>query len=68
MSPDRKATTARILGYVCVAVGVLNLVLGALRATGQRDSGLRLLMTGIAALTIGLILMITSRRKPSSGE
>lgn len=32
MTPDQKAWTARILGYICVVVGVLNLAIVGTRA------------------------------------
>ena len=50
MNDDQKAKLARVLGYICVAVGALNLTLVAVQAAlGQTDSAFSLLVTGISA-------------------
>ncbi len=68
MSPDQKARTARILGYICVAVGALNLTLVAVQAAGdQTQAGSPLLVTGVAALTIGFIMLALGKRKSTPG-
>jgi hypothetical protein len=66
MNPDQKARFARILGYICVAAGTLNLVLaGILLFRDGTQVGWPLLGTGVGALTVGLILL--TRQKQSNG-
>ena len=68
MNPEQKARTARILGYICMAVGALNLTLVAVHAAGdQTQAGFPLLGTGIAALTIGFIMLALGKRKSTPG-
>lgn len=68
MGPDRKAKTARILGYICVVVGALNLVLAGMLAL--RDETLvefPLLGAGLGALTLGIIMLYLGKQRPKSG-
>jgi hypothetical protein len=66
MNPDQKARTARILGYICVAVGAVNLVLaGILVFRDATQMTWPLLGTGMGALTGGFILL--TRRKQTTG-
>jgi hypothetical protein len=68
MDPDRKAKIGRILGYVCVAAGALDLVLaGILMLRGQTEVRYPLLGTGFGALTGGIILLALGRQRPRSG-
>jgi hypothetical protein len=65
MNPEQKARTARILGYICVAVGAVNLVLaGILLFRDAAQVPWPLLGTGIGALTVGFILL--TRRKQTT--
>ncbi len=67
MNADQKAKLARVLGYICVTVGTLNLTLVAVQAArGQTDSGFSLLVTGISALLLGVIMLVRGKRKPTS--
>ena len=67
MTPDQKATTARILGYICVVVGVLNLAITGVRALqGQTEGGSPLLVTGVVALSMGIFMLALGKRKPNS--
>ncbi|NIN71388.1 MAG: hypothetical protein GTO46_05520 [Gemmatimonadetes bacterium] len=68
MDPDRKAKMARILGYVCVAVGALNLVLaGILALRGQTPVRWPLVGTGFGALTGGIIMLTLGYQRPKPG-
>ena len=68
MNPDQKARTARILGYICVAVGALNLVLaGILTLRGQTQVEFALLGTGFGALTCGIIVLTLGKQLSKSG-
>jgi len=68
MTPDQKAKTARILGYICVVTGALNLVLaGTLALLGETQVGFPLLGTGVGALTVGIIILTRGKQKPESG-
>jgi hypothetical protein len=68
MGPDRKAKIARILGYVCVAAGALNLVLaGILTLRGQTQVTFPLLGTGFGALTVGIIMLTRGKQRSKSG-
>jgi hypothetical protein len=54
MNPDQKAWAARVLGYIRVAVGAVNLALaGILVLRDATQVALPLLGTGIGALTGG---------------
>ena len=63
MNADRKAKLARILGYICVAVGALNLTL----ASVVRPGGAALSATGLSALTVGIIMIVLGKQKPTTG-
>ena len=68
MTPDQKAKTARILGYICVVAGALNLVLaGTLALRGETQVGFSLLVAGVGALTVGVIILTRGKQKPESG-
>ncbi len=67
MDPDRRARTARILGYICVVAGALNLVLaGMLALRDQTQVGFPLLGTGVGALTVGIIMLTRGKQRPKS--
>ena len=67
MTPDQKAKAARILGYICVVVGVLELAITGVQALqGQTEGGSALLVTGVAALSMGLLMLAPGKRKPTS--
>ena len=66
MDSERKQKLARILGYVCLAVGALNVVLaGILMLRDQTQVG-ALLGSGAGALTMGIIMLAVTKRKPDS--
>jgi hypothetical protein len=68
MDPDRKAKIARILGYVCVAAGALDLVLaGILMLRGQTEVRYPLLGAGFGALTGGIIMLALGKQRSGSG-
>jgi len=68
MNPDQKARTARILGYICVVAGALNLVLaGMLVLRDQQQIGVPLLGSGIGALTLGIIMLTRGKQRPEDG-
>ena len=68
MDPERKAKTARILGYICVVAGAMNLVIAAmLILRGQQQVGFPLLGSGFGALTVGIIIL-TRRKQRSESE
>lgn len=68
MDADRKTKIGRILGYVCVAVGALNLVLaGILTLRGQTQAIFPLLGTGFGALTVGIIMLTLGKQQSKSG-
>jgi len=67
MTPDQKALTARILGYICVVAGLLNLTIVGVRAfRGGMAGGFPLLGSGLAALMLGLVMLTRGRQKPTS--
>jgi uncharacterized integral membrane protein len=68
MSPDRRAKTVRMLGYICVVAGALDLVLaGVLALRDQTQAELPLLGAGIGALTLGIIMLALGKQGPKSG-
>jgi len=68
MGPDRKTKAARILGYICVVAGALNLVLaGVLVLRDQTLMGFPLLLSGVGALTLGIIVLTRGEQKSRSG-
>jgi hypothetical protein len=68
MDPDRRAKTARILGYICVVAGALNLVLaGMLALRDQTQVEFPLLGAGLGALTLGIIMLALVKQRPKSG-
>ena len=60
MDSSKKAMTARVLGYICLAVGALNLILVVV---DRPESGTALLVTGISALSIGIFMVALARKK-----
>ena len=67
MNPDRKTKAARIVGYICVVAGALNLVLaGVLVLWDQTQDGFPLVATGSGALTLGIILLTRGKQKSNS--
>jgi len=67
MTADQKAKTARILGYICVVVGVLNLAIAVVYALqGQTDGRSPILVTGVVALSMGIFMLALGKRKPTS--
>ena len=61
MDANQKAKTARILGYFCLAVGALNLTIFVVN---RPESGTALFVTGIGALSTGIIMVGLGRKKP----
>ena len=69
MTPDQKAKTARILGYISLVVGVVNLtIIGVQAFQGEAESGSPLLVTGVAALSTGIFMLALGKRKPTSQD
>jgi len=67
MTPDQKARTARILGYICLMAGALDLVLALLLSLRDKALvGFPLLGSGVGAVTIGIIMLALARNKPRS--
>ena len=62
MDSTQKAKTARILGYICLAVGALNLIL---TLADREQTGSPLLSTGLSAIGIGIIMVFLGRRRPT---
>ena len=60
MDSNKKATFARVLGYICLAVGALNLIFVVV---DRPESGTALFVTGISALSIGIIMIALGRKK-----
>ena len=69
MNDMKKRRTAKILGYICVSVGALNLTITVVVAIREQMlAGSSLLLTGIGALTTGIILLVLASRKLPSGD
>ena len=67
MTPDQRVRFAHILGYICVVVSALNLVLAAVIALKDRSEvGFSLLGSGAGALTLGIILLALAKQRPKS--
>jgi len=67
MTPDQKAKTARVLGYICVVVGVLNLAITAVHILQDQSEGTsHLLVTGVVALSMGIFMLALGKQKPTS--
>jgi len=67
MTPDQKAKTARILGYICVVAGALNLAIaGVLALQGQAGIGSALLVTGVVAVSMGVLMLARGKQKLTS--
>ena len=62
MDSNQKAKAARVLGYICLAVGALNLSMAVVVWTRMGPS---LLATGFGALTMGIIMVSRGRQKPT---
>lgn len=68
MSSNRRAKTARMLGYICVVAGALDLVLaGVLALRDQTQAEFPLLGAGLGALTLGIIMLALGKQRPKSG-
>jgi len=68
MNPEQKIRTARILGYICLFTGMLNLVVGGVHTVREHTlPGLPLLVTGVVSVMMGIIMLALARRKPPSG-
>ena len=69
MNHEQKIRTARILGYICLFVGVLNLAVGGVFAVREQAlPGLPLLVTGIVPVTSGIFMLaLASRKQPPGG-
>ncbi len=66
MDADKKAKAARILGYICLTIGGLNIMLAVVQMAQDRTlTGSPLLITGISALTIGIIMVALGKQKPT---
>ena len=67
MTPGQKAKAARILGYICVVVGVLNLAISGVHALqGQTEGRSPLLVTGVVAVSMGIFMLALGKQKPNS--
>jgi hypothetical protein len=60
MDSNKKARVARVLGYICLAVGTLNLILVVV---GRPEMRTALLATGFSALTLGIIMVALGKKK-----
>ena len=68
MNAEQKRRTARILGYICILAGALNLTLTVVKAIQEQTlEGSPLLITGIVALSMGVFMLALGRQKPPSG-
>lgn len=66
MNSGKKARIARILGYICLGTGGLNLtIVGVSMAQDEMQQGSPLLVTGLAALSSGVIMLALGKRKPA---
>lgn len=61
MDSHNKAKFARVLGYICLAVGALNVALVVAKPT---PTGTALLVTGFSALALGVLMVFLGTRKP----
>ena len=67
MNDDQKAKLGRVLGYICIATGALNLTLVAIRVTrGHMELEFAVLGSGITALMLGIIMLARAKRTPAS--
>ena len=64
MDTNQKIKFARVLGSICIVVGAVNLIFAAV----DRPTGPTLFVTGISALSMGIILIAVSKRKSTSGD
>jgi len=62
MEAKKKRKIALFLGSFCMAIGALNLILSFVI---RMETGSPLLVTGIGALTTGIILVAVSKKKPA---
>ncbi len=65
MDADKKAKIARVLGYILLAVGVLNLTLAGVQLARDRTQEGSLFVTGFVALGMGIIMVSRGRQKPT---
>ena len=65
MDADKKAKIARILGYILLAVGVLNLTLAGVQLARDRTQAGSLFVTSFVALGMGIIMVSRGRQKPT---
>ena len=67
MNAEQKRKTARILGYICILVGALNLTITAVKASQEQAlEGSPLLITGIVAVSMGIFMLALGKQKPPS--
>jgi len=58
-----------MLGLICLAVGVLNLVIvGVQTLRGQAPAKPGVLASGFGALTLGIIMVALGKQKPTSDD
>ena len=68
MNAEQKTRTARILGYICLFVGTLNLAVAGVHAVREQSlPGLPLLVTGFVSVMMGIFMLALARQKPPSG-
>jgi uncharacterized membrane protein HdeD (DUF308 family) len=66
MNSAKKARIAMVLGYICLVVGVLNVTIVVVSmARDEMQEGSPLLVTGLAAISCGIIMLAVSKRKPA---
>ena len=64
MDTKQKIKFARVLGTICIVIGAVNLIIAAV----DRPAGPALSVTGISALTTGIILIAVSKKKSTLGD
>lgn len=68
MTEDKKAESARVVGYICQGFAVLLLIGALLMMTrGSTGNGLVLLVIGLALLTVGIVTAGQGKRKSNPG-
>ena len=67
MERDKKAESAKVVGYFCIGLALL-LLLSAivLLTSGRSEPGLMFLVVGIALLPIGIVTVAQGKRKSTS--
>ena len=69
MDSDRKRRVAQIIGFFCLAAGILNLaVVALLFIQDQRLPASAVLVTGVVALSGGVFMLALAKQQPPSGD